>query len=273
MESFYDDLKKLREENNIDLAEIHNRTKIDIKYLEAIEEGNLEILPRTYMRLFLRAYVTEIGGETKDALNQLDHHLSLLEGIEIPETAAAPEEPDYTGGSPVIPVSSKPPKKMRSDYLKGGILIVIVLFAIFIIKQISSDQSVAVGGPATLRVDESIDPITTENLIFNYTRAVEWNETFAAEPPYILQLNSVKNIWYQMIVDNADTLSGVLVRDRDLTWEFTNRFDLRTNSAQGVTVQINGVAVQNLGTHPHPVELIFETDPNRVNIIHYSPNQ
>ena len=53
MELFYNDLKKLREDNNIELVEIHNRTKIDLKYLEAIEEGEFDILPRTYMRLFL----------------------------------------------------------------------------------------------------------------------------------------------------------------------------------------------------------------------------
>ena len=273
MELFYHDLKKLREDNNIDLAEIHNRTKIDLKYLEAIEEGQFDIMPRTYMRLFLRAYVTEIGGDTKDALNQLDHHLSQVEGIEITPEATAPEEPEFSGGDPVLPIPSKTPRKMISDYYKGALLIIVVLFAIFVIKKISSDESEAIGGPVTLRAAESVEPVTNEDLIFNYNRLAVWDQTFDAEAPFTIKVIAQENTWYRMIIDESDTLAGVLGGNRDLTQEFTGRVDLRTNSAKNVSVQINGIAVQNMGAHSHPVELTFLTDPNRVNIIHYTPNQ
>ncbi len=273
MEPFYSDLKKLREENNIDLAEIHNRTKIDLKYLEAIENGQFNILPRTYMRLFVRAYVTEIGGDTKDALNQLDHHLSQVEGIDITPEYGVSEEPELPGSEAVLPVSTKTPKKMIADYSKGALLIVIVLFSIFIIKKISSTESEAVGGPVTLRVEDSVEPISKDDLIFNYQRMAVWDETFDAEAPFTIKILAQKNTWYRLIVDQADTLSGVLAHDRELLQEFSTRLDLRTNSAAGVSVQINGVAVQNMGTHPDPMELTFLTDPNRINIIHYTPNQ
>ncbi len=272
MEPFYHDLKKLREKNNIDLAEIHNRTKIDINYLEALEEGRFDVLPRTYLRLFLRAYVTEIGGDTKDALNQLDHHLSQVEGMEITPESQAPEQPDFSG-TPIVPASSKPPKKMISDYIKATVLIVVVLFAIFIIKKISSDESEAVGGPAQLRLEDSVSMVTDEALIFDYTRLAEWNETFEAEAPLSIRVSAIKNIWYRMIIDELDTLTGVLAHDRDISSEFSSRVDLRINSAADAAVQINGIAVDNMGSHPDPVELIFETEPNRVNIIHYTPNQ
>lgn len=272
MDPFYIELKKLREKNNIDLAEIHNRTKIDITYLEALEEGRFEILPRTYLRLFLRAYVTEIGGDTKDALNQLDHHLSSVEGIEITPESTAPEQPDFTE-SDIIAPSRKPPKKMVSDIVKGGALIIVVLFAIFIIKNISNKESEAIGGQPTLRVDETVDAVTNEELIFDYTRLAEWNESFDAEPPFFIRIMSDNNLWYQLIVDETDTLSGVLAHGRDISTQFGTSVNLLTNSAEGVSVKINGIAVQNMGTHPDPVELTFETDPNRVNIIHYTPNK
>ncbi|MFH1851168.1 MAG: helix-turn-helix domain-containing protein [Candidatus Neomarinimicrobiota bacterium] len=273
MEPFYQELKKLREENNIDLAEIHNRTKIDMSYLHAIEEGQFDVLPRTYMRLFLRAYVTEIGGDTKDALNQLDHHLSQIEGIEYAPAPVAPEQPEFGGSETSLPYAAKPPKKLAGDYIKGAILIVVVLFAIIIIKQISSGDSEAVGGQATLRVDDSVNPVTREDLIFNYTQLAVWNETFEAKAPFTMRLAAQKNVWYRLIVDQKDTLAGVLAHDRDLLLEFSGRVDLLTDHAVGVSVAINGNSVRNMGSHPYPVELIFETDPNRVNIIHYTPNQ
>ena len=80
MSSFYEELRSLREEQGIDLEEIHNRTKINLNSLQAMEAGQFDILPTPYIRLFLKAYVIEIGADVDDTLNQLEHHLNLLEG-------------------------------------------------------------------------------------------------------------------------------------------------------------------------------------------------
>ena len=64
MALFYKELKELRDSRGISLEEIHERTKINIKYLNGIENGNFEILPVPYVRLFLRAYTEEIGGNS-----------------------------------------------------------------------------------------------------------------------------------------------------------------------------------------------------------------
>ncbi len=61
MAQFYKELKELRESQEISLEEIQDRTKINFKYLEAIEQGDFKILPVPYLRLFLRAYAEEIG--------------------------------------------------------------------------------------------------------------------------------------------------------------------------------------------------------------------
>ena len=63
MASFYIELKELRKSKEISLDQIHQRTKINMRYLEAIEAGNFDILPIPYLRLFLRAYAKEIGGD------------------------------------------------------------------------------------------------------------------------------------------------------------------------------------------------------------------
>ena len=52
MAQFYKELKDLRESRGISLEEIHERTKINIPYLKAIEEGDFTILPVPYLRLF-----------------------------------------------------------------------------------------------------------------------------------------------------------------------------------------------------------------------------
>ena len=46
--------------------------KINIKYIKAIESGDFADIESPYLRLFLRAYADEIGGDSVRALEQLD---------------------------------------------------------------------------------------------------------------------------------------------------------------------------------------------------------
>ena len=75
---FYTQFKEERAAQNIDLSEISTKTTINTRYLTAIEEGNFEILPIPYLRLFLRAYATEIGGDSDRSLDQLDSFIGEI---------------------------------------------------------------------------------------------------------------------------------------------------------------------------------------------------
>ena len=72
MSDFYKILKDTRIQRGIELEEIQTRTKINIKFLNAIENGKFDLLPEPYIRLFLRAYSTEIGLDSVKLLNQFD---------------------------------------------------------------------------------------------------------------------------------------------------------------------------------------------------------
>ena len=83
MPEFIKDLVELRKSQDISLEDIYERTKISIASLQSIEKGNFNDLPITYVRLFLKAYVNEIGGDSVKALNDLDIYLSPKEKIKI----------------------------------------------------------------------------------------------------------------------------------------------------------------------------------------------
>ena len=67
-ETFFLALKAHRESKSIELDEISDHTKINPKYLNAIEEGNFNIIPSIYMRLFIRSYAKYIDADYKQAL-------------------------------------------------------------------------------------------------------------------------------------------------------------------------------------------------------------
>ena len=73
---FYNKYKKFRIENNIDLKDISKRTKIDLKYLQALERGKFAEIPPVYVKLFFKAYINEIGVDINEALSELDSFLN-----------------------------------------------------------------------------------------------------------------------------------------------------------------------------------------------------
>ena len=73
---FYNKYKKFRIENNIDLKDVSKRTKIDLKYLQAIERGKFAEIPTVYVKLFFKAYISEIGVDIDEALLELDSFLN-----------------------------------------------------------------------------------------------------------------------------------------------------------------------------------------------------
>ncbi|MBJ6363445.1 RodZ domain-containing protein [Paenibacillus sp. GCM10012307] len=62
-------LRKSREQKGFTLDDIQNLTKIQKRYLEAIEEGNYKVLPGNfYVRAFIKNYAEAVGLNTEDML-------------------------------------------------------------------------------------------------------------------------------------------------------------------------------------------------------------
>jgi cytoskeletal protein RodZ len=72
LKKFAEELKDARIKNGISLQQIHFKTRIDIKFLEAIESGDFEILPEVYLRAVIREYANFIGLDEKEELYKYD---------------------------------------------------------------------------------------------------------------------------------------------------------------------------------------------------------
>ncbi len=80
MVSFGEELKRERELRDISLKEIAEATKISIRFLEALEENNFEILPGgVFNRGFIRAYSRFIGVDGDEMVNAYLQEMSVHE--------------------------------------------------------------------------------------------------------------------------------------------------------------------------------------------------
>jgi len=55
------ELKAAREKNSMTLAQAANKSKIDIKFLEAMEQGDFAFLPDLYVRAFVKNFAKTVG--------------------------------------------------------------------------------------------------------------------------------------------------------------------------------------------------------------------
>jgi cytoskeletal protein RodZ len=95
MASFGEELKRERELRDISLKEISEATKISIRFLEALEQNNYDILPGgIFNRGFIRAYARFIGVDGEEMVNAYAHEMAQREartaGPALAAAAAAP---------------------------------------------------------------------------------------------------------------------------------------------------------------------------------------
>lgn len=73
-------LKEAREEKNISLDSLQETTKIQKRYLVAIEEGNLQILPgKFYARAFIKEYANAVGLDPNELLEEYKEEVPKTE--------------------------------------------------------------------------------------------------------------------------------------------------------------------------------------------------
>lgn len=64
-------LQKAREAHNLSLVELQEKTKIQLRYLEAIENDNFKALPGEYnTKLFLRSYARQVGIDPDEIIRE-----------------------------------------------------------------------------------------------------------------------------------------------------------------------------------------------------------
>lgn len=72
LKEFGSDLKKLRELKGISIAEISAESRINIKFLQNIENGIFDFQPETYIRSFIKAYARALNENENQILNDYD---------------------------------------------------------------------------------------------------------------------------------------------------------------------------------------------------------
>ena len=272
MAQFYKELKDLRLTQGIDLGELEKRTKINIKYLKAIEVGNFDILPVPYLRLFLRAYSEEIGGDSVRALEQLDSFLGTAKTIIVSQ----PMEKEYkdkviesSNENEVLPKSNR---KLREDLTKGSLLLVIFIFSIFIIKKIFSEDSKAIIGKTGPVIMNPINVISDEQLITQFTEDKFIEELIPAKPPFFMTLTAKEQTAVKIKQDSLPEYSKIIRSGMEIDLKgFVFQGEMLFSHTKRLRARVNGIELEQISDYSHPIRLKVQSNPSSITVRWYKP--
>ena len=276
---FFEELKKQRISQDIELNEISNRTKINLEYLESIEKGDFDFLPYIYVRLFLKAYCLEIGLDYIDSLKNLD------KAMNIQEVKVKKEHPKINISTSS---KSKPIKQIDfntfnfSDFKKKNlanifILLIIIIFGIWIARNISNNDNndnftseIINNKERTQPISNTIKPnrITDSFLISNFLERKNIS-ILDLVSPFELSLNSSENISIELSIDYTDSpFLDILNPKNEIIKSFDKNFFLRLEKTKGIEIKINNNLIDIVKSN-NPKDLIYNTTSKELIIVTY----
>ncbi|MBD3274812.1 MAG: DUF4115 domain-containing protein [Candidatus Marinimicrobia bacterium] len=266
MSSFYQEYKEKREELGISLEEISDRTKITLHFLRAIEDGNFDILPETYVRLFLRSYAREIKVDPDEAVKNFEAFVGkTIEASPEDEAPAAPEKPKKEEAKPAQPSGPtriSAPAKPTINWKRSVLLIVLFGFILWAIKSyVGSDaRQQPVNQPVNVEMPAEPDTVAatsdTTSASISDERVAESEligETQQAVPspeednPITLEFDAVGRTWVRIVRDTLSPEEYIFLPQDTRTFEATERILLRVGNSAGAQITVNGEEIGRLG--------------------------
>ena len=291
MGNFYEKYKKLRKDQKIDLADIENRTKINIKYLEALEIGNFNIIQDPYVKLFLRAYINEIGADPDVAISEFSEYLLKKDDSKSKETEKTEQEKsNYEEIKKDISIpSEKKSRKFQNisfgsdkntdirqtnispNLVKGVFFLVFWVLIIIVIRNITLDNKNDIAHPINgQRNDNFTDVINFQQIQTDFLEISSSQSALEHSLPLIVKIVSKNLLGIVFAQDSLESQSYSIASGDQRTYSFDSNLDILLNHSEGVTVFVNGNSIQNIRSQNTPVRLIFLIEPKSVTIKHYS---
>ncbi len=241
--AFGEELKRVRQEKQMSLMDISFATRINIKFLEAIEAGRFSILPQTYVRAFLREYGESIGVGSEEILRRYDAILQPPAAPVQHETKAPPRP------VPVPTVRTAEPKVQRLSvaFKKNVLFSVVLLTAVVFVLLLRTPAS---------KVPEATQEVPFDAVVKESEASTYKADTLAAvviPPPVVrqdslhLEISTTDSVWVSILVDNKKDLEFLFPPNRKRTITAKDQFSVTIGNAGGASFKLNGKELGTLG--------------------------
>jgi cytoskeleton protein RodZ len=269
-------LRAVREAKKITLAEIQERTKIRLRYLEAIESGDWEVIPgEVYRRGFICNYAHEVGLDGDALLREYsktetpssvepDHQVNIHDAVAEPVVA---EPPSDATSDTVFP---KPQSLERRRLLVAlGLIMVGIIIGIMVWSLLAGgwgkNKPVVTGKKPAVAQQASKSTIKLAGL--NETNGENAQQPAATivqqlyPAPITVYAEFSETVWIQVKADDEVKYRGsgmtFTVNSPKQLWTANREMVIRSGNPAGMRLTLNGKDLGILGERGKPRTIIL----------------
>jgi cytoskeletal protein RodZ len=291
-------LREAREARALTLAEAQEATKINSRYLEALEDGRYDVLPsEVHVKGYLRNYARYLHLDPKPLLDrygmnregrrptqpepEVDEDLSALGPLNAPQEQVFfdPVNVDIGGGRP-----SDTGSGLRIIIILALILSIAIVAIRFVpmligdgdgsedlangiqevVSGLANEQEApveATADPETVATPASVITSTSRNAGIVLPTPTATRPTLPATMEAIqLRLDITERTWMRVSIDGEVVFEGLARKgDEPYVWEALQEAQLLTGNAIGIFVTINDVPLGKLGGRGEVVDETWTT--------------
>lgn len=217
------ELKRERELRGISLKEISNATKIHIKFLQALEEDRLEVMPsKFFTKALLRSYAKVVGLEEDSVLNRY-YEMSLLQSqaqqAEIPERKA-------------------PPFVRKKRWMISIILVIPIILAIFFLQKKYIEESRA---SAIKEGTPILTPLPAPQSVYIFILEI------LKQKELTFEISFLEETWIQVYADGELIVDGIKWPGDKAVVNARQELLIHLGNAGGITYSLNNKKGKPLG--------------------------
>jgi cytoskeletal protein RodZ len=232
MASLGQELKRERELRGISLREIADSTRISLRFLQALEEDRLDVIPGAFfVRAILRSYARSIGIDEHQVLNKYQEVYTFEEQLQYGESL----EPPRPGPKPLSRLFIRKSIWITALALAVIGLGLVLLYIFFLAPENKPPVSAKPSQPvAQIEVPKRYPPLEPLPLV-EEIKGLRLEMTF------------VEETWIQVYADGESVWEGIKNKGESLDIKAEQEVRLNIGNAGGPDVTINGQKARPLG--------------------------
>jgi cytoskeleton protein RodZ len=257
-------LKRARLAQGLDVATVSTRTKINAKYLEAIEADDRLSLPSSFFyKSFVHQYARALSLDTKEIDTEIDRVLSADAPLPLP----GQDNPTWRKVPPVE--LSSPISRM---YASSAILVLMLAACSGIYGWWYNSHSVTAPGTESSTPVAKADPVAPVAKVEPVPVALAATANDAPQPAAVMPAAPVptskvlvdllahEETWLSVSSDGKPVFSGILAANQSKTVEGKEYAKMRVGNAAGLEVRLNGKLLGPLGHRGQVLIVVFTPD-------------
>lgn len=247
--SFGEELKRERLLREVSLEEISAATKISVRLLTALEDGDVRKLPApVFIRGFIRAYSLYLGLDPIEKVN------AYLGDVEPSSTPSATPVAKPRGGSRFL----RGPRSTAGTIV-GGVTAVLLLLGLIANPEHRRPSVARRTRPAI------VEPVSFKNVAPSNEPTPlirqEFAETSVVDENVALVLEFDDSSWVEISADGAKVFGGLVSAGESRRFAARHEFRVTLGNAGGVRVSIDGQPSARLGGPGEVVRDVRLPDP------------